>query len=252
MITRGEVMEVYVEVTFLTNFLIILSSLEMMGILLCKEMSYLQVLKESFLLSFSVLLLYIDSYSWMILIIWLVIFYLLYHKQIFLYYPIFLFIYFSILYFVSSFIYESFIYNGILIVPVSFSSFVLFIVGLLFVLLQIMFIVYLKRKVRINSYLYPVELFYDGKQYVFNGFLDSGNEVYYEGFPLILVNEKIIDNYEVIDVVELNDLRSDFIGVIKVDTLAINNQLLENIYVGVIKEIEYDCLLNKSLMGGIL
>ena len=178
-------MEVYVEVTFLTNFLIILSSLEMMGILLCKEMSYLQVLKESFLLSFSVLLLYI-------------------------------------------------------------------IVGLLFVLLQIMFIVYLKRKVRINSYLYPVELFYDGKQYVFNGFLDSGNEVYYEGFPLILVNEKIIDKYEVIDVVELNDLRSDFIGVIKVDTLAINNQLLENIYVGVIKGIEYDCLLNKSLMGGIL
>ena len=252
MITRGEVMEVYVEVTFLTNFLIILSSLEMMGILLCKEMSYLQVLKESFLLSFSVLLLYIDSYSWMILIIWLVIFYLLYHKLIFLYYPIFLFIYFSILYFVSSFIYESFIYNGILIVPVSFSSFVLFIVGLLFVLLQIMFIVYLKRKVRINSYLYPVELFYDGKQYVFNGFLDSGNEVYYEGFPLILVNEKIIDKYEVIDVVELNDLRSDFIGVIKVDTLAINNQLLENIYVGVIKGIEYDCLLNKSLMGGIL
>ena len=47
MITRGEVMEVYVEVTFLTNFLIILSSLEMMGILLCKEMSYLQVLKDS-------------------------------------------------------------------------------------------------------------------------------------------------------------------------------------------------------------
>ena len=109
-----------------------------------------------------------------------------------------------------------------------------------------------KRKVRINSYLYPVELFYAGKQYVFNGFLDSGNEVYYEGFPLILVNEKIIDKYEVIDVVELNDLRSDFIGVIKVDTLAINNQLLENIYVGVIKGIEYDCLLNKSLMGGIL
>lgn len=252
MITRGEVMEVYVEVTFLTNFLIILSSLEMMGILLCKEMSYLQVLKESFLLSFSVLLLYIDSYSWMILIIWLVIFYLLYQKQIFLYYPVFLFIYFSILYFVSSFIYESFIYNGILIVPVSFSSFVLFIVGLLFVLLQIMFIVYLKRKVRINSYLYPVKLFYAGKQYVFNGFLDSGNEVYYEGFPLILINEKIIDKYEIIDVVELNDLRSDFIGVIKVDTLAINNQLLENIYVGVIRGIKYDCLLNKSLMGGIL
>ena len=88
-----------------------------------------------------------------------------------------------------------------------------------------------------------MELFYAGKQYVFNGFLDSGNEVYYEGFPLILINEKIIDKYEIIDVVELNDLRSDFIGVIKVDTLAINNQLLENIYVGVIRGIKYDCFL---------
>lgn len=245
-------MEVYVEVTFLTNFLIILSSLEMMGILLCKEMSYLQVLKESFLLSFSVLLLYIDSYSWMILIMWVIIFYFLYHKQIFLYYPVFLFIYFSVLYFISSFINDSFIYNGVLIVPISFSSFILFIVGLLFVLFQVMFIVYLKRTVRINSYLYPVKLFYDGKEYIFNGFLDSGNEVYYEGFPLILVNEKIIDNYEVIDVVELDDLRNGFIGIIKVDTLAVNNQLLENIYVGVINGISYDCLLNKSLMGGIL
>ena len=84
------------------------------------------------------------------------------------------------------------------------------------------------------------------------GIVTTGNEVYYEGFPLILINEKIIDKYEIIDVVELNDLRSDFIGVIKVDTLAINNQLLENIYVGVIRGIKYDCLLNKSLMGGIL
>lgn len=245
-------MEVYVEVIFLTNFLIILSSLEMMGILLCKEMSYLQVLKESFLLSFSVLLLYIDSYSWMILIMWLIIFYVLYHKQIFLYYPVFLFIYFSILYFVSSFINDAFIYNGVLIVPISFSSFILFIVGLLFVLFQVMFVVYLKRTVRINSYLYPVELFYDGKKYGFKGFLDSGNEVYYEGFPLILVNEKVIDNYEVIDVVELDDLRSGFISIIKVDMLTVNNQLLENIYVGIINGIRYDCLLNKSLMGGIL
>ena len=81
---------------------------------------------------------------------------------------------------------------------------------------------------------------------------DSGNEVYYEGFPLILVNEKVIDNYEVIDVVELDDLRSGFISIIKVDMLTVNNQLLENIYVGIINGIRYDCLLNKSLMGGIL
>ena len=55
-----------------------------------------------------------------------------------------------------------------------------------------------------------------------------------------------------IDVVELDDLRSGFISIIKVDMLTVNNQLLENIYVGIINGIRYDCLLNKSLMGGIL
>lgn len=71
-------------------------------------------------------------------------------------------------------------------------------------------------------------------------------------FPLILINQKIIDEYEVIDVLELNDLREDIIEIIKVDQVIINNQRLQDIYVGVIAGIQYDCLLNKSLMGGIL
>ena len=58
MITRGEEeMEVYIEFTYLSNFLIILVSLEMMGILLSKEMTYMQVLKHSFILSLGTLLL---------------------------------------------------------------------------------------------------------------------------------------------------------------------------------------------------
>lgn len=252
MITRGEVMEIYVELTYLTNFLVIFSSLEMLGILLSKEFTYITVLKQSVLLSFVTFLLYVDNYSWLILLIWLIIFYLLYRKQIFLFYPVFLFIYFSILYFASSFINESLIYNGILLVPVNFSSGLLFIVGLLFGLLQVMFIVYLKRKVRISSFMYPLQLIYNGKKYKIKGFLDSGNEVYYEGFPLILINQEVIDQYLVIDVLQLNDLRSDFIEIIKAEKLIVNNQQLENIYLGVIKGISYDCLLNKSLMGGVL
>ena len=200
MIVRGEKMEVYIELTYLTNYLIILVALEMMAILISKEMSYLMVIKHSFYLSGVILLLYLDSYSWLIILIWAVVFLCLYQRQIFLYYPIFIFVYFSLLLFASSIIPEAFIYNGILI----------------------------------------------------KGFLDSGNEVYYEGFPLIIINQKIIDEYEVIDVLELNDLREDIIEIIKVDQVIINNQRLQDIYVGVIAGIQYDCLLNKSLMGGIL
>ena len=252
MIVRGEKMEVYIELTYLTNYLIILVALEMMAILISKEMSYLMVIKHSFYLSGVILLLYLDSYSWLIILIWAVVFLCLYQRQIFLYYPIFIFVYFSLLLFASSIIPEAFIHNGILISPVNVSSIGLFIVSLLVVLMQIMFIVYLKRKIRIDDYLYVMKLDYQQHSYTIKGFLDSGNEVYYEGFPLILINQKIIDEYEVIDVLELNDLREDIIEIIKVDQVIINNQRLQDIYVGVIAGIQYDCLLNKSLMGGIL
>ena len=115
MIVRGEKMEVYIELTYLTNYLIILVALEMMAILISKEMSYLMVIKHSFYLSGVILLLYLDSYSWLIILIWAVVFLCLYQRQIFLYYPIFIFVYFSLLLFVSSIIPEAFIYNGILI-----------------------------------------------------------------------------------------------------------------------------------------
>ena len=253
MITRGEEeMEVYIEFTYLSNFLIILVSLEMMGILLSKEMTYLQVLKQSLILSLGTLLLYVDKYSWIILIIWMIIFYYLYRRQIFLYYPIFIFIYFSTLFFTSSLIPDAFIYNGILITPLNSSSMMLFVISLLVILIQVMFIIYLKRKVRIDSYLYPIELEYNDKKYLIEGFLDSGNEVYYEGFPLILIKNGIIENYDIVDSMELNDLRSEYIEIVKINQITVNKQLLKDIYIGIIKGIQYDCLLNKALMGGVL
>lgn len=245
-------MEVYIELTYLTNFLIIMMAWQMMAILLSKEMSYKQVLKYSFYLSGVIVLLYLDKYSWLILVIWAIIFLCLYRRMIFLYYPVFIFVYFSILLFASSIIPEAFIYNGILISPVNISSIGLFVVSIVVVLIQIMFIIYLKRKVRINDYLYVMELNYKDRIYKIQGFLDSGNEVYYEGYPLILVNQGIIKDYQVIDILRLNDLREDVIEIIKVKQIFINNQTLQDIYVGVIAGIQYDCLLNKSLMGGIL
>lgn len=245
-------MEVYLELTYLCNYIIILVAIEMLGILLNKEMTYLKALQHSFYLSLIILLLYFDQHSWLILIIWLFVFYLLYQKQIFLYYPTFIFIYFSILYFTSSLIPEAFIYNGLLIAPVNISNLMLFTVGLLMILIQVMFIVYLKRKVRINDYLYVMKLNYQQQCYEMQGFLDSGNEVYYNGFPLILIKEGVIKDYQIIDIMQLNDLRSDVIEIIKVNELMINHQVLKDVYVGIIKGIQYDCLLNKALMGGVL
>lgn len=252
MIVRGENMEVYIELTYLVNYLFILLAVEMMAILLSKEISYFEVVKQSFYLSLVIGLLYVDYYGYLILIIWAVILTCLYQKQVFLYYPVFIFAYFSLVYFCSSLIDQAFIYNGILITPINVGVAGLMIVSILAVLMQVMFIVYLKRKVRIGEFLYDLQIIYHDQKYLITGFLDSGNEVYYQGFPLVLINERVIEDYQIIDVIGLNDLRSDQIDVIKLDSLQINKQILNNIYAGIISNIQYDCLLNKALMGGVL
>lgn len=252
MIVRGENMEVYIELTYLVNYLFILLAVEMMAILLSKEISYFEVVKQSFYLSLVIGLLYVDYHGYLILIIWAVILTCLYQKQVFLYYPVFIFAYFSLVYFCSSLIDQAFIYNGILITPINVGIAGLMIVSILAVLMQVMFIVYLKRKVRIGEFLYDLQIIYHDQKYLITGFLDSGNEVYYQGFPLILINERVIEDYQIIDVIGLNDLRSDQIDVIKLDSLQINKQILNNIYAGIISNIQYDCLLNKALMGGVL
>ncbi len=252
MIVRGENMEVYIELTYLVNYLFILLAVEMMAILLSKEISYFEVVKQSFYLSLVIGLLYVDYHGYLILIIWAVILTCLYQKQVFLYYPVFIFAYFSLVHFCSSLIDQAFIYNGILITPINVGVAGLMIVSILAVLMQVMFIVYLKRKVRIGEFLYDLQIIYHDQKYLITGFLDSGNEVYYQGFPLVLINERVIEDYQIIDVIGLNDLRSDQIDVIKLDSLQINKQILNNIYAGIISNIQYDCLLNKALMGGVL
>ena len=57
---------------------------------------------------------------------------------------------------------------------------------------------------------------------------------------------------EIGGIINLDDLRNDEIEVIKLDYLLVNHQKLQDIYAGMIANIQYDCLLNKVLMGGIL
>ena len=42
------------------------------------------------------------------------------------------------------------------------------------------------------------------------------------------------------------------IDIILVDQVLVNKQSLRNVYIGVLDELDYDCLLNKELMGGII
>lgn len=58
--------------------------------------------------------------------------------------------------------------------------------------------------------------------------------------------------YNPIDTIYSKGLIKRKIDIIKIDYILINKQRLENVYVGILDDMEYDCLLNYELTGGVI
>lgn len=245
-------MAVYIELVYVIHFAILMVCFQMMTILLNIQLSYKKTIGYSFLLNYSIVMLYVDNIYYILLCGWFLTFLYVFKKQVFLYYPIFVFIYYSLLYFMQSLITEAFIYQGILITPISYTNITLGVIAIVFLTLQTMFIVYSKKKTAIDRYTFDLTIVYQQQTYQYQGFLDSGNEVYYEGYPLLLINKNKLPNYQKIDTVVVDNVQDIVIDIIQVETCIVNHQELKNIYVGMIENIKYDCLLHKQLMGGVI
>lgn len=245
-------MDVYIELVYVINLLIIMIALMMTSILLNTNWLLKKIIKDSLLLNISWIAIFVNPISWLIIIIWLVIFLCIFRKQTFLYYPVYLFVYFSLLFFNNSLINDSLIYNGFLITPISYIDISLFFVATFFIIVFVLYISYINKKVTNESYFYDLVLTVNHCKYYLKGFMDSGNEVFYQGFPLILVNSKLINNYITIDCLTIDNINDLKINISMASSCFINKQELNNIYIGIIDNIKYDCLLNKQLMGGII
>lgn len=244
-------MDVYIELVYVINLAILMICFECMAILLHIQLSYKKVLVYSILMNYSIVMLYFDTIYYILLIGWFALFLILFKKQVFLYYPTFIILYYSLLYFIQSLVSQAFIYQGILITPIHYSDILLCVMAILFIIIQTMFIVYCRRKVVHGSLLYDVSIQYKNKQYFVQGFLDSGNEVYYQGFPLLLLRKDIME-YSPLDTITIDNIANVTIDVIQVEQCIVNRQQLHNIYVGMIETMQYDCLLHKEIMGGVL
>ncbi|MFV0394222.1 MAG: hypothetical protein ACK5LC_07485 [Coprobacillaceae bacterium] len=245
-------MEVYIELVYVINLAILIICFQMMTILLNIQLSYKKTILYSILINYSIVMLYVDNIYYILLIGWFLTFLYLFKKQVFLYYPVFVFIYYSLIYFIRSLITESFIYQGILITPISFTNMTLGVVAIVFLILQTMFIVYSRRKINTDTYMFDVTIIYQQQTYQYQGFLDSGNEVYYQGYPLLLINKNKITDYDIIETVLVDNVQDIEVDVIQVEKCIVNHQELKNVYVGLIENIKYDCLLHKQLMGGVM
>lgn len=245
-------MEVYIELTYLINAFIFMIVFEMISILLNVKWSFKRIIIYSFSCNISLILIYIDYFPYISLIYWLFLFILLFKKQFFLYFPVYLIIYFSVLLFINTLIENSFIYNGILITPTHYTDIAVLCVSFLFMIIEFMYFVYIRKKATKQNYLYEIHFSYLEKQYHLSAFLDSGNEAYYRGFPLIFIKRGIIQDYHCIDTYMIDNFSYRMVDIISIDKIFINQQELRHVYVGIIDDIHYECLLNKDLMGGVI
>lgn len=245
-------MDVYIELTYIINAFIYIVVFEILAILLNINWSLKKILLYSFLCNISLILIYIDYLPYISLFYWFFVFMLLFRKQIFLYFPAYIIVYFSILLFINTLIENSFIYNGILITPASYTDIAVICVSLIFAIIEYMYVVYSKKKIITDQYFYDVRFLYQHHTYTCQGFLDSGNNAYYLGFPLIFIKRGIVKDYQSIDICLIDSLSEKQVDIIQVDSFWVNDQLLHDVYIGIIDHMQYDCLLNKELMGGIL
>ena len=219
-------MEVYVELTYCMNGILFIMTYEMISLLLNINWSFLKILFLSFLSNISIVLIYIDYLPYISFLYWIVLFLFIFKKQFFLYFPVFLIVYFSILFFINTLIKESFIYNGILITPINYKDIVIVVMICVFLIIETIYLIYTKRKIKQKDDLYDV--------------------------TLIFIKKSKIDNYQQLDTLIIDGLKKRKIDIILVDQVLVNKQSLRNVYIGVLDELDYDCLLNKELMGGII
>ena len=133
-------MEIYIELTYIINAFVYIIVFEILSILLNVNWSLYKIILYSFLCNISLILIYIDYLPYISLLYWGLIFLGLFRKQFFLYFPAFIIVYFSVLLFIHSLIESSFIYNGILITPTSYTDIVVICIAIVFVIVEYLYI----------------------------------------------------------------------------------------------------------------
>ena len=240
-------MDVYIEAIYIIHFMTLLLSLETMLILLNQSENYRDLLKKSLILSSSIIMLYIDL-GWIYYFVWTFLFYSWYKRMMIRYFICFMAIYLSIVYFNGS-ILEAFVFNGLVLFPTNQSIYYpIFYTLICGVLIALCFMT-TKQKISQQNYYTTVECFYQNQRFKWEGFMDSGNNAYYHGNPLIFI-KKIDKVYTTIGQLEVNGVVIRNLDLILIDEMILKNQKYTKVYACIDKTLEYDCLLHHEYWGG--
>ncbi len=133
---------------------------------------------------------------------------------------------------------------------------------LLFLMTPVIMKIYSNKLKKFYTYYkdrYDAVLIYKNKEYTFNGYLDTGNNLYdqYKKRPVVLVyNKKIKYKYEDVIMVPMETANSTTIlKCIKPDKLYVDGKEIKNVLIGIspkaFKIQDINMILHKDIIGGI-
>jgi hypothetical protein len=240
-------MEVYIEVTYIINALIILLTIEILCFLLNQQLQLKEIIKYVIAYNISFLFLFIDFFQGFLLVYDFLLTFYFFKKLVYIYYPLYVFIYISILVFVDVMLPSSTIFQGILIVE-GIKWYSLFALSFMMICIFYFYISFCQYKIKDK---HMVDVCFFGIKCL--GFIDTGNKVYYHGYPVVFINESLIKDYKKIDVIQIETASAiENIDIIEIDKMSIQGKEISHVYAGMISSKEYDCILNSDLLGGLL
>ncbi len=239
-------MNVYIEITYFMNALLILLSFEILSFLLNIRITKKRLCLYVLTYNISFVFLFIDLFTGFILLYDFILTFFYFKRSVYIYYPVYLFIYFSILSFVQWLLPSSIIFQGVLLMEGYHMRYIM-IIAILVILISYFYIDLCRHRIHQQM----VKVCFQGHQCY--GFIDNGNQVTYHGYPVIFINQRFAGDYTVIDNIWIETAsQQEKIDLILLPDITIHHQTLHDVYAGIISSNQCDCILNQQLMGGLL
>ncbi len=87
----------------------------------------------------------------------------------------------------------------------------------------------------------------------YKAIVDSGNRVWYKGYPIIFIASELVKQYDVVDTIYVDTAyKKEKVDIVLIKKIDINFETFYNVYAGKMNLKEYDCILNTYLLGGVL
>lgn len=246
----GDYMKIYVDLLFLLNIGLDFILLTSISVILKRNVKLKRLITGSIFGSMTIIFLFIKLNSWQMLIIKIILGFLM---------VIITFGYKDIRYTFNNFYYlivNSIIMGGglYLIKDYGYYNYIILIIG--FIVIMYIYLQQMKKYHLNYSNYAKVDIYLNKRQYKFNGYLDTGNNLYdqFKHRPVILISESIPYNDEDVLYVSCNTInKTSLIKCLKPDKVIINNKVYNNLLIGISpNEFKIDginCILHNSLRG---